>query len=420
MFLVLKTIEIMIIVPIKTTVFLKRKTGKKDVFTIFLRLSHQGQIVELSLKIDVAQTEWDFKKNTIKTSSSKCEQFNLLVDQTKRNVLNMQQEMLLKGRSIDIFYLKERLTRYNGTNNNLDPLFLEMFDLVIERKKAIGGDGNKVATLQKYKRCRAHLSAFIQGRYKRQDIRFDELKGGFLEDFEFYIRTRGECSHNTTMKYIQTLRSIFNHARARGITQLDPFLNFKISLKEVNREFLSEDELQLIIASSMSSKYLEVAKDMFLFACFTGLSYIDLKNLKGDQIVKENDTYWIRTRRQKTNVTSNIPLLEFAQRIILKHHSELGALPNQDKVIPLISNQKANKALKKIASTCGITKTLTFHIARHTFATSVTLSNGVPIESVSKMLGHKRIVTTQHYAKLIDQKVKDDMVKLQTALQGKY
>lgn len=410
----------MIIVPIKTSVFLKRKTGKKDVFTVFLRLSHQGQTVELSLKIDVVQPEWDFKKNTIKTSSSKYEQFYLVADQTKRNVLNMQQEMLLKGRAIDVFYIKERLTKYDGATNNLDPLFLELFDMIISRKKAISGDGNKPATMQKYKRCRVHLSNFIQERYKRSDIRFDELRGGFLEDFEFYMRTKGGCCHNTTMKYIQTLRTIFNQARAREITSMDPFLNFKISLKEVNREFLSEEELQQIITTPLNSKYLEVARDMFLFACFTGLSYIDLKNLRGDQVVKENDTYWIRTRRQKTNVASNIPLLKFAQRIILKHHQDLASLPNSEKVIPVVSNQKANKALKKIASLCGIAKTLTFHIARHTFATSVTLSNGVPIESVSKMLGHKRIVTTQHYAKLIDQKVKDDMVKLQTALQGKY
>lgn len=192
-------------------------------------------------------------------------------------------------------------------------------------------------------------------------------------------------------------------------------MGFKISLHVVDREFLNEEEVQRIISTPLPTRYMEVTRNMFLLSCFTGLSYIDMKNLRMHNIVKENDRYWIRTKRQKSGVASNIPLLPIPLALIRKHHPDLTASDPSQPVIPVASNQNTNLALKKIAKHCNIHKELTFHIARHTFATTVTLSNGVPIESVSKMLGHKRIATTQHYAKIIDKKVEEDM----RALEGK-
>jgi integrase len=155
---------------------------------------------------------------------------------------------------------------------------------------------------------------------------------------------------------------------------------------------------------------------MFVFACFTGLSYIDLKNLKMQNIVCENGSYWIRTKRQKTDVNSNIPLLPIPLNLIKNNHPDITNANPHESVIQVTSNQNTNLALKKIAIHCNIHKDLTFHIARHTFATTITLSNGVPIESVSKMLGHKRIATTQHYAKIIDKKLEEDMKALEGRL----
>jgi site-specific recombinase XerD len=241
-----------------------------------------------------------------------------------------------------------------------------------------------------------------------------------MEDFELYMKTKGGCQHNSTMKYIQTLKTIFRVAKSRNFTTSDPFLGFKISMRIVDRDFLNEEELQRIISTPLPTRYMESSRNMFLFACFTGLSYIDMKNLRVHHLVKENDRYWIRTKRQKSGVASNIPLLPIPLALIRKHHPDFTAADPAKSVMPVTSNQKTNRALKKIAEHCNINKELTFHIARHTFATTVTLSNGVPIESVSKMLGHRRIATTQHYAKIVDKKVGEDMHQLEQRLNGMF
>ncbi len=197
----------------------------------------------------------------------------------------------------------------------------------------------------------------------------------------------------------------------------DPFQKFKISMREVVRDYLSENELQTLINSKLPANKLSNVRDLFVFSCFTGLAYIDLRNLAVKNIYKENGKYWIRTRRQKTNVKSNIPLLKVPLRLLKKYCYKFEVWEPDKKIFRVISNQKMNAYLKNLADLCGIRKCLTFHIARHTFATTVTLNNGVPIESVSSMLGHKHITTTQHYAKLLDKKLEQDMTKLNSQLQ---
>jgi len=192
----------------------------------------------------------------------------------------------------------------------------------------------------------------------------------------------------------------------------DPFFNWKAKLKVVDREFLSEDEVQKIIELNTGIKRINQVKDIFIFSCFTGLAYVDVKKLSASDIVIGIDRQrWIKTKRAKTDTRSNIPLLPTAEAILDKYAAHPTNL-SEDKVLPVLSNQKMNAYLKEIADLCGIEKNLTFHLARHTFATTITLTNGVPIESVSKMLGHKSLKTTQHYAKILDRKVSDDMKKL--------
>ena len=196
----------------------------------------------------------------------------------------------------------------------------------------------------------------------------------------------------------------------------DPFFNWKAKLKVVDREFLSEEEIQNIIKKVLHIPRLDLVRDVFIFSCYTGLSYVDVKKLSKDNIVRGIDgDYWIKTKRAKTDSTSNIPILSNANVIIQKYKNHPDIV-NTNKVIPILSNQRVNAYLKEIADLCGITKNLTFHLARHTFATTVTLTNGVPIESVSKMLGHKSLKTTQHYAKILDRKVSDDMAMLKDKL----
>ena len=192
----------------------------------------------------------------------------------------------------------------------------------------------------------------------------------------------------------------------------NPFSNYKAKVKEVERVYLSETEIQEILNKDFGNERLSLVRDIFLFSCFTGLAYIDVKNLTKSHISLGIDgEKWIFTHRQKTESASKIPILPITQMLIDKYSNHPQCVV-QDKLMPILTNQKMNAYLKEIAAVCKIEKELTFHIARHTFATTVTLTNGVPIESVSKMLGHKNIKTTQHYAKVLDKKVSDDMAIL--------
>jgi integrase len=211
------------------------------------------------------------------------------------------------------------------------------------------------------------------------------------------------------VKYIKNFSKIIKICLANDWLIKNPFSNYKSKIKDVERVYLSEEEIQRILKKEFKLVRLSLVRDIFLFSCFTGLAYIDVKNLTKSHINLGIDgEQWIFTHRQKTESASKIPILPVTQTIIDKYKNHPQS-SNQEKLLPVLSNQKMNAYLKEIADVCEIEKELTFHIARHTFATTVTLTNGVPLESVSKMLGHKNIKTTQHYAKVLDRKVSDDM-----------
>ncbi|WP_317619666.1 site-specific integrase [Chryseobacterium sp. D764] len=201
------------------------------------------------------------------------------------------------------------------------------------------------------------------------------------------------------------------------LAQKRSLLGYKAKLKVVERPYLSKEKIQAIYEKEFASDRLSQVRDIFLFSCYTGLAYVDVKKLSKSHVNIGIDGYqWIFTHRQKTDTSIRIPLLPLAQELILKYEDHPECV-NSDVLFPVLSNQKMNSYLKEIVSVCGINKDLTFYIARHTFATTVTLSNGVPIESVSKMLGHTNIKTTQHYAKILDKKVSEDMFILRSKLQ---
>jgi site-specific recombinase XerD len=214
------------------------------------------------------------------------------------------------------------------------------------------------------------------------------------------------------MKYIANLRKIINLAIANEWTTQDPFVKFRFSLKEVKRQALSEGELQLLAEKDLKAERLNRVRDIFVFCCYTGLAYADVEKLTPDHIRQGIDGQkWIFTERTKTRTTSNIPLLAPALALIEKYKDHPQSV-NRGRVFPVLTNQKMNAYLKEIADLCGFQQELTTHLARHTFATTVTLTNGVPIETVSSMLGHRNIRTTQIYAKVVQSKVSEDMQKL--------
>ena len=211
------------------------------------------------------------------------------------------------------------------------------------------------------------------------------------------------------MKHLERLMKMVTLAVKMEWLDKDPFLNFKLKFDKSERDYLTERELDLIEATTFTQPGHEQVKDIFLFSCYTGLSYIDLKELRADQLVLGIDgNHWIYTKRAKTNEAVKIPLLPKALEIIEKYNDEMGK-GSTFKLLPVYSNQKTNKYLKTIAGDCGIHKKITFHVARHTFATTVTLSHGVPIETVSKLLGHTQLRTTQIYARVLQKKIGEDM-----------
>lgn len=246
------------------------------------------------------------------------------------------------------------------------------------------------------------------------DIR--HINRSFISDFDFYLRSDKNCANNYVVKNIKNLGKIVHVCMANGWIETDPFLSYKGKSKNVDRYYINKEELLKIADKPFISERLKQVRDVFLFCCFTGLAYADVFKLKTEHISKGNDgERWIFTNRQKTKIRSAIPLLPTAIQIIDKY-AKHPVCVNKGTLLPVPSNQKMNEYLKEIADLCGIDKKLTSHIARHTFATTITLLNGVPIESVSKMLGHTNIRTTQHYAKILDIKVGADMALLKQKL----
>lgn len=286
-----------------------------------------------------------------------------------------------------------------------------------EQMKALLGSEYAPATLMRYKTAHDHTASFIKWKYGTDDLELKNLDYDFVSQFAFWLKSERKCGHNAAVKYIGNLKKIVLECMKKGWLIKDPFANFKASKKEVHRVALTKEGLNAIANKEFGIDRLSHVRDIFLFSCYTGLAYIDVYKLRrADIITGVDDGKWIITTRQKTESATRLPLLPPAMEIIDKYKDDPSCLA-KGLVLPVLTNQKMNSYLKEIADRCGITQTLTFHIARHTFATTVTLSNGVPIETVSKMLGHKSLKHTQQYAKIVDLKISEDMARLKEKLQ---
>ncbi|MDB5133634.1 MAG: Site-specific recombinase XerD [Mucilaginibacter sp.] len=252
----------------------------------------------------------------------------------------------------------------------------------------------------------------MQKEYGKLDLEISQLNHAFITGFEFYLKTDCKCSGVSAAKYIKQLKKIVNHCIANSWLKQNPFVNFKSTAKAKERTYLTQHELDTIANKQLTIERLVQVRDIFVFCCYTGLSYADVKKLKRNEIgVGVDGEQWIFTSRQKTDTSSRIPLLPSALAI-LNRYQDHPQCENRGLLLQVLSKQNKNAYLQEAADISGIIKHLTFHLARHTFATTVTLSNGVPMETVSKMLGHKILKTTQHYAKILDVKVSQDMAQL--------
>ena len=404
---------------VKTTLHFYAKSTKANsdgLFPIYVRLTVDGKRFEYSTKKFIDPSKWSSESSRIRGNSEEARSINSLLDFTRNRINEIQFELLKDGKQVTIDEFKNKIQGTTERHRTLIPIFQDHNNKI----KALLGKEYAPGTLERYSTSLKHTKDFLMWKYNITDIDITKIDHAFISDYEFYLRTVRNCANNTAVKYIKNFNKIIKICLANHWLDRNPFANYKSKVKEVERVYLSEEEIQEIINKELTTDRLSLVRDIFLFSCFTGLAYIDVKNLTKSHIsIGIDGEKWIFTHRQKTESASKIPILPVTQMIIDKYenHPQAG---NQDKLLPILSNQKMNAYLKEIAAVCGINKELTFHIARHTFATTVTLTNGVPIESVSKMLGHKNLRTTQHYAKVLDKKVSEDMKILKDKFSTSY
>ena len=393
--------------------FVKRtKTNVDGLLPIFIRVTVNGERIELSTKRFTTSERWSVEGNRMKGTSGESKATNSYLDTLKAKVYDYQQQLIREDKIVNAENMRNKILGIEKRSYMLIGIFQQHNDEI----KALIGKDYAAATHVRYETSLKHTEDFLKWKYKVSDLDIRKIDHEFITGYEFYLKSVCNCCQNTTSKYIKNFGKIIRICLANGWLQKNPFINYKSKMVEVERAFLSMEEIETMHNKVFVSDRLNQVKDIFLFSCFTGLVYADVKKLSRKNIaIGVDGERWIYINRTKTDTRSNIPILPIAS-YLLEKYKDNPQVVNQDKLLPILSNQKMNSYLKEIADACEITKDLTFHIARHTFATTVTLSNGVPIESVSKMLGHKNLKTTQHYAKILDLKVSNDM----QILRGKF
>ena len=394
--------------------YIKRtKVNKEGLVPIYARVTIDSKRFEFSTNKFVSPDKWSTQTSKIRGNNEEARLINKHLDLLKFQIIEAENKLLHKDIPVTSENLKEELFGKSLSKRMLIPIFQEHNDKV----EALVGQDFAPGTLERYKTSLKHTQEFLNWKYKVSDIDITKIDHVFIMDYDFWLRSVRKCANNTAVKYIKNFKKIIRLCMANGWLSKDPFLGYKAKLKVVERPYLTKEEIQAIYEKEFASDRLNQVRDFFIFSCFTGLAYVDVKQLSKSNInIGIDGDQWIFTRRQKTDTSTRVPLLPLAQELVLKYENHPQCV-NSDVMFPILSNQKMNSYLKEIAGICGINKDLTFHIARHTFATTVTLSNGVSIESVSKMLGHTNIKTTQHYAKILDKKVSDDMSVLRNLLQ---
>ena len=378
--------------------------------SLYARITVNGKRATISLKRKVLIADWDSDRNRVKGTGQKSRILNTYLDETYNQLFQAYQDLKSEHKSITARTVKARFL-------GLDEINRSVMDIITYHNEDMKGK-LKWGTQKNYYTTQRYISNFMLEAYNSRDMFLKELDYDFIIRFEKYLRAYIPQDHhkrmgnNTVMKHIERLRKLINLSFKLGWMDSDPFANFHAKFIKTERGFLSLSELQEIQKKHFTIPRLQLVRDLFVFSCYSSLSYIDAINLCPENIrVGIDGEFWIYYKREKTTKLIQIPLLPKALKIIEKYKDNPKAI-SQGSIFPKISNQKLNSYLKEIADVCGIEKNLTFHIARHTFATTVTLSNGMPIETVSKLLGHSKIATTQIYAKVIERKVSDDMHRL--------
>lgn len=386
----------------------KRKSSNNILVPIYARITLDSKRAEFSTGKQVDPLKWDANTGRLRGKTSETLVLNRFFDTLKAKCVSIYDELVRNEEYVDADTVKNI---FLGKGQK-QYMILEIFQDHNDQMESLVGREYSAGTLQRYKAAKSHISDYIAYKYQKKDFPLKKLDYEFITGFDYYLKSKKKVSHNTATKYIVNFKKIVRIAYANQWIDRDPFFHWSASWKQKEREFLTHEELEAMLKQEFEFERLDTVRDMFLFCCYTGLAFADIEKLTKDDLVKDiKGNKWIKTKRKKTKVLSSIPLLSIPDAIIEKYKEHPRVIQKKT-LLPVYTNQRTNSYLKEIATACKIKKTLTTHLARHTFATTVTLSNGVPIESVSKMLGHTSLKTTQIYAKVLDSKISDDMEKL--------
>ena len=390
----------------------KSRQLKDDTYPIYARITVGSSRAEFSLHLYVLEKNWKPNTGIAKGITKEAKKINSSLEFSRSKIYGHKMELEQQGKKVTAISIKNK---YQDISDDDKKTILGIFKEHNDRCKKLINIDFAPGTYKRYETCYKHVEYFIYNTYGKRDVVLSEVTPRFIQDFEYYLKVDRKCNHNTATKYLKNFKKIIKIALANYWIKKDPFSNIKFHIKDVDMAFLTEDELNNVMNKQIDIERLQLVRDVYVFACFTGLAFIDVKNLTKNHIEEKNGTLWVKKRRQKTKNWSHIPLLEPAIDIINKYENHPTCIKTGF-LLPVMTNQKMNAYLKEIADICGIKKNLSTHTARHTFATTVTLANHISIEVVSKMLGHSSINMTKKYARVVDDIIQRDMRKIQ----GKY
>ena len=386
----------------------RTRPNKHGEVPVCVRITVNGQRADTTIRKSILPDQWDAIRGQASPRTTLGKAINLYIDTVRARIIRIHRDLEMDEQP---FTAQQVLDLYLGRKTSNRHTLFELFREHNDKCHQLVGIDLAAATAERYDTCLKHTLAFIRHTYRRDDIELERVDRRFIEDFGFFLKTSCGCSHNTTMKYLGNFKKIIRLALSRKWMEEDPFAGMRFKMQPVRREMPEKAEIDRILHKEITIPRLAQTRDIFIFCCFTGLAFSDIKQLAPEHIVTDMQGHrWIRKPRRKTGNMCNIPLLKIPERILQRYRTDPECLAH-NVLLPVTSNQKMNVYLKELADICGIRKNLSTHCARHFFAT-YTLAHGVSIESVAKMLGHSNTNMTRHYAKVLDQTILREMSKL--------
>ena len=385
----------------------KARLLKNGEAPVCMRITVNGCMVDVLVKRSCPVNLWNQAKENSKGKDRMSVELNHYLEITRSRIHQIYRELESTGKTITVDLMRKL---YYGVDEDSKTL-LQVFREHNEQSRKLIGKDFVSKTVQRYETTTRYLEEFVQKEYQLTHIALNNLEANFISKFDAFLKIEKGCAQNSAITRLKNLKKIIRIALAKGWMKNDPFLEIRFSLDKVEPDFLEDSEIQKLISKEIDIPRLSQVRDIFVFCCFTGLAFSDIHGLRKEHIVEDsNGVRWIRKGRQKTKIMCNIPLMEIPLKILEKYSTN-EYCKKHGVLFPVLCNQKMNAYLKELADICGIKKTLTTHVARHTFATFA-LANGVSIESVAKMLGHTNVQMTRHYARVLDRTVIREMSQI--------